>query len=326
MKRVRTLTLCLIAAFALTAIAATTASAEKLPAWGQCEKVEPGREGKYADPGCTEPVKKVYKEYRGGYEWYPLPETSNLSYGHDSKLKYTNAAFNSGIFQPVSETTITFADGHEITCGGLESETRIVLTGPHGTTIAPDLAFGNCREDSASHGECHTLDADSPEEITVSVSANENGREKADGEEGYGPSWNGTMAYIEGKRTSNPVVGMVYTTQEKEQPFLQQLVCEESEGIHAVKVGGRRRGEELVMPIEPVNQMSPSFTARFSQSGGVERPASLEGKAVKPVEALVNAERWESIGFETTMLFPTELYNNSAHNSNREELELKATP
>jgi hypothetical protein len=160
----------------------------------------------------------------------------------------------------------------------------------------------------------------------MSTSANENGREKANGEPEYGPSWNGAMTFIERRKTSSPAVGMVYTTQEKEQPFLQQLVCEDSEDIHAVKVGGHKRGEELVMPIEPVNEMSPSFTARFSQSGGVGQPASLEGKAVKPVEALVNAERWETVGFETTMLFPTEVYDNSAHNNNRKEFELKATP
>ena len=40
MKNVRTLGICLIAAFALTAIVATTASAERLPAWGQCEVAE----------------------------------------------------------------------------------------------------------------------------------------------------------------------------------------------------------------------------------------------------------------------------------------------
>jgi hypothetical protein len=333
MKRVRTLTLCLIAAFALTAIAATIASAEKLPAWGKCEVAEK-HEGKYADAGCTEPTKKVFGKPAGGYEWYPLAETSKLPYGEDSKLNYTNSAFEEdGILQPVSEITIAFADGHKITCGALEPETKIILTGAHATTIAPYLRFRGCHDDS-SGGECHTLDARSTGEITASVVAWENGKEKSFGkkyeeeeEETFGPSWNGTMTFIEGKRTSNPVVGMVYTTQEKEQPFLQQLVCEGSEDIHAAKVGGHKRGEELVMPIEPVNVMSPSFTARFSQSGGVGQPASLEGKAVKPVEALVNAERWETVGFETTMLFPTELYIGAANRDRqREELELKATP
>jgi hypothetical protein len=37
MRNVRTLGIRLVAAFALTATAAATASAEELPAWGQCE-------------------------------------------------------------------------------------------------------------------------------------------------------------------------------------------------------------------------------------------------------------------------------------------------
>jgi hypothetical protein len=325
-KRVRTLGICLIAAFAITAIAATSASAEKLPAWGQCEVAE-NHEGRYGDAGCTQPTRKVFGKYNGGYEWYPLAETSKLPYADDSVLRYTNQAFEQhGLVQPVSETTITFADGDRITCEALHPETKIVLTGAHGTAIAPDLAFRGCHDDS-SGGECRTLDGRSTGEITASVVAFVNGVEKANGEEEEGPSWNGTMTFIEGKKTSNPVVGMVYKTQEKGQPFLQQLVCEDSEDIHAVHVGGHKNGEQIVMPIEPVNQMSPSFTAKFSQSGGAEQPASLEGKPVKPLEAEVNAERWETVGFETTMLFPTELYVGPVnHNNQPEELELKATP
>ena len=328
MNKVRTLTLCLLAAFALTAIAATTASAEPLPAWGKCEpppEVEGRIEGKYADSGCTEHVGKVYGHYIGGYEWYPLADTSGLGYGEDSKLEYTSGAVKHGILQPVSETTITFADGNRITCGPLADETLLPLTGPHGATVAPILTFDGCHED-ASGGECHTLDARQPEEITLSTLAWENGVQKQEGNTAAGPSWNGTMTFIEGKKTSSPVVGIVYRTQEKGEPFMQQLVCE-SEDIKAVKVGGVKAGEEIVMPIEPVNQMSPSFTAKLRQSAGVEQPTTLEGRAVKPLQALVNAERDETVAFETTMLFPTELYVGPVnHNYGREELELKATP
>ena len=326
MNKVRTLALCLLAAFAFTALAASTASAETLPAWGKCEVAE-NHEGKYGDAGCTEHVGKVYGHYIGGYEWYPLADSSGLGYGEDSSLKYTGGALeNQGILQPVSETTITFADGNRITCEQLRVETLVPLTGPHRTTVAPHLAFDGCHENSSGH-ECDTTDASTPEEITLSTSAFENGAEKQEGNTAAGPSWNGTMTFIEGKRTSSPVVGIVYRTQEKGEPFMQQLVCEESEDIKAVKVGGVKPGEEIVMPIEPVNQMSPSFTAKLRQSGGVEQPASLEGKAVKPLQALVNAERDETVAFEATMLFPTELYVGPInHNHKREELELKATP
>jgi hypothetical protein len=328
MRHVRTLTLCLFALCACTALLASTASAEKLPAWGKCEATESGTGGKFADAGCTVPVKKVNKSLPGGYEWFPLAESSALSYGEDAKLNYTNRAFEEGIFQPVSQTTITFADGHRITCEALRPETLVVLTGPHATTVAPHLAFKGCVDDAGGE-ECRTLDARIRGEITVSTSAWNNGAEKQEEPEyaeEYGPSWNGTMSFIEGKRSSSPKVAFVYKAQEKGEPFLQQLVCNESE-LHAVHVGGHRGGEQLVMPVEPVNRMSPSFTTRFEQSGGVEQPASLEGKPVKPLEAEVNAERWEPIAFEATMLFPTELYVGFVnHNYKREELELKATP
>ncbi len=316
--------LCLVASVVLVVSSAAAASA-RLPEWGKCEATESGTGGKYADAACTQPVKKVYKSYPGGYEWYPLIEASKLSYGQDSTLRYTSNAFESGILQPVKEMTITFHDGQRISCEGLRSETVIVLTGAHTTTIAPRLAFRGCVEES-SGGECGTLDRRSPGEITVSTAAWRNGVEKAEGETEYGPSWNGTMTYIEGKRTSDPVVGIVYKTQEKHQTFLQQLVCEESE-IRGAVVGGHRNGEELTLSISPVNTMSPSFTAGMRQSEGTQLPAAFEGRPAKPVEALVNAERWETVGFETTMLFPTELYVGPInHNSEREELELKATP
>jgi hypothetical protein len=327
MKNVRTLGICLIAAFALAAIAATTASAEKLPAWGQCEVAE-NHEGKFGDTNCTVPTRKVFGKYNGGYEWYPLAETAHESPGLGSSLKYTNAAKNSGILQPVSETTLTFADGDKLTCGALESETSVPLTGPRGTTIAPDLAFPECRNEADQ--ECHSLDAAYPYTITLSDNAFRNGDEKAEGETEYGGSWIGQLAYIEGKRTVEPSVGMVYKVElpKEHESFTVQINCEGGEGERALSfvIGGHRSGEELTMPISPVNEMSPAFTTEFRQSGGVQLPASLEGHATKPIEALVDAERWEPIGIEATMLFPTELYNESAHNHKREELELKATP
>ncbi len=318
MRYVRMVGLCLVASVALVACTATAASAG-LPEWGKCETTESGTGGKYADAGCTQPVKKVHKSYPGGYEWYSLIEASELSYGDDSTLNYAGGS------QPVSEMTITFHDGQKISCGALRSGTEIVLTGAHKTTIAPHLAFEGCVDD-LSGGECHTLDARSGGEITISTAAWRNGVEKAEGETEYGPSWNGTMTYIEGKRTSNPVVGIVYKTQEKHQTFLQQLVCEGSE-IHGAVVGGHKSGEELTLSVSPVNMMSPSFTAGMRESEGTQLPAAFEGHPAKPVEALVNAERWETVGFETTMLFPNELYVGRGNpNDGRKELELKATP
>ncbi len=61
MRHVRMLGLCLVAVFALAAVAATSASAG-LPEWGQCYAKEGG---KYANAGCTEKAKKG----TGTFEW-----------------------------------------------------------------------------------------------------------------------------------------------------------------------------------------------------------------------------------------------------------------
>jgi hypothetical protein len=329
MKNVRTLGICLIAAFALTAIAATTASAERLPAWGQCEATESGTGGRYADSACTQPVRKVYGVYPGGFEWYPLTEAAHESTGLISDLEYKGAAFERGIVQPVSEMTLTFADGRRLTCEGLEPEAEVPLTGPRGTAIAPDLSFPGCHTEAGD--ACHSIDTrTSGTAITISAVAWENGEEKADGEEGYGPSWLGKLAFVEGRRTTDPSVGMVYKVElpKEHQTFTAQINCEAGEGEQVLSfvIGGHRGGEELTMPITPVNEMSPSFTTEFRQAGGVQQPASLEGHATKPIEALVAAERWEPIGIEATMLFPAEIYEHNAHDHTRHELELKATP
>jgi hypothetical protein len=307
MNKVRTLGLCLIAAFALTATAAATASAEELPAWGQCEPTESGTGGRYADANCTQPVRKVYGNYPGGYEWHPLASGENhssLAYREDNGP------------QPVDEATITLNDGTQIQCEGLVPETRILLNGAHLTTKAPYFEFSGCH---TSQGECSTTDA-----IHLGgIGSNTAWRHGIEEEPG---TWTGTASFIEGRTSREPKVGIVYKTEHPRESFLAQIVCE-GEGIRAIKVGGERSGEELTLAFTPVNAMSGSFTADLRQSGGVQLPSALEGRPTKPIEALVNAERWETIGFEATMAFPeVSAEFGSAYNHKRNELELKATP
>ena len=65
MRHVRMLGLCLVAVFAVAAIAASSASA--LPEWGQCE-AKAG--GKYSDRNCQTKAKKG----KGEYEWRKATE------------------------------------------------------------------------------------------------------------------------------------------------------------------------------------------------------------------------------------------------------------
>lgn len=79
MRRLKILGLCLVAVFALGALAATVAQAEG-PEWGRCLHVEPekGKEvkkGNYEDPNCQKVAMTTKKgvevpSHKGAYEWY----------------------------------------------------------------------------------------------------------------------------------------------------------------------------------------------------------------------------------------------------------------
>ena len=95
MKRIRVIGLALVAVFAVTAIAAASASAEPQGEFGRCV-AKTG--GKYANSGCTTASTK------GKYEWVPGLEKRGIK----SKLK-------EGV--PTLETV----GGTKITCKGEES-------------------------------------------------------------------------------------------------------------------------------------------------------------------------------------------------------------
>jgi hypothetical protein len=84
MKRIRLIRLCLVAAFAMSAAAVTTASAT--PDYGRCKALTGG---KYQDKGCT--IASVPGKEK--YEWYPwgsgLPTAENR--GVTTKLKGKSA-------------------------------------------------------------------------------------------------------------------------------------------------------------------------------------------------------------------------------------------
>ena len=325
MRQVRMVGFCCAVVVVAVAVMTSVASA-KLPEWGKCEATAGGTGGKYANAGCTLPVKKVYRKYPGGYEWYPLQQTpTEIEEEESTNIKYTNGNLEHGIVQPASETTWTFADGHSIKCGPLIPETEIRLGSVHATTEAPRFAFEGCLDEQ---GElCHTSLAESEGEINTTAAWRHGFKHEKD-------SWTGTTKFIEGKDTSEPVVGIVYQAEERHPPgvLLQQIVCETIAGRGteplSIVIGGHKAGEELVTEITPVNTMSTSFTASLRQSGGVQLPATLEGHAAKPPEAQVNLGEWNPVGIETTMLFPLVYvgYENRREGEVEKTLELKATP
>ena len=58
----------------------------------------------------------------------------------------------------------------------------------------------------------------------------------------------------------------------------------------------------------------------------MQGPETLEGHATKPLEAFVNGQTWETVGFEGTMIFPKTEVEHPNDTAGEEEIELKATP
>jgi hypothetical protein len=320
-RHLGTLMLLVIVMVVVAAFGASAAWAgERLPAWGQCVHTESGTGGRYADPGCVQPVRKVYGSYTGAYEWYPMEVSPGPGDG-EAILRDRLPPEQ----QPAPSTTITLADGYTITCQALmgRRSTGLFITGPLVTLSAPIVAFDGCRATFPEEGsECFTSDFEEEGEITTL-------QENYNYYYGEGPTWHGKLTYFEGRRTAEPVVGYVWETSPAKERFLQQLDCEGGP-VQTLEVGGHKRGEELAMQVTPLNTMSEFHTLKMSQSGGVGLPASFEGHGAKPMEAQVNGTTWEPIGFETTMLFPeTEaVYPEAEPRGVRvsNEMELKATP
>ena len=299
----RMLGACTIVAAVVIAAMVASASA-KLPEWGKCE-ASPTHEGKYADSGCIEPVKKVYGKYTGGYEWTSLVEATE--YGNGAELLYGR-----GIEQ--SPVSFTLASGYQITCSnGLRGETALPLREERLAT-APDLIFTGCA--NSEGGSC--LSAGFEEGKISEEFAYEKGNRREPG------SWTGEPEFIEGKRGATPTVGIVYKTEEPRGRFFEEIACE-GEAVHAFVIGGEKRGEELTTEIKPVNTMTDDYTAVMAQSNSVQLPAALEGHPTKPLEAFVNGQRWETVGIQATMVFP-ELDVELPNPRGLHEVELKATP
>ncbi len=307
MSKVRTLTLCLTAALAFAAFGGASAAyaKEKLPAWGTCDSVET-HEGHYGDPNCVVPAKKVFGNYNGGYEWYPLVEGEGGGVGAELG--------RGGLEQ--SPVTIAFHDAYQITCsGGLSEETLGFPLWSARATTAPDFAFAGCFDSEG--GSCFSAGAGDENEI-------ENEPEYRKGKRDEPGSWVGEPKFISGKTGPNPAVGEVYKTEEKRGVFYEQIVCEGT--VHAFTIGGETKGEELTAQITPVNAMTSEITATLSQSGGVQGPAALEGRATKPLYAEVNGSTRETIGIEGALIFTEIPILHQPNHSSPRELELKATP
>ena len=118
---------------------------------------------------------------------------------------------------------------------------------------------------------------------------------------------------------------MVYRAEEKRGRMFGQVTCE-GEAVHAFVIGGQNKKEQLTAEIKPVNTMANEYTATLTQTGGVQGPATLEGRATKPLEALVNGHTLGNRSASKPPRCSTELNVERPNHFPPEEVELKATP
>ncbi len=294
MRRVRTLTLAILAVTALGAISVSTASA-KLPEWGKCLPTESGSGGKYADSNCVVPVKKVYGKYAGGYEWAPEP---------NGAIEFGRRRHEEGFNQPEPGAVIETANGKKITCPGeLREESTLFFD----STRTPEIEiseFAGCVNEA--HEECREPGQDGGfGNYTQAFEEEEHG-------------WHSKLGYVSGKGTSGAVVGIEFAPNHKHENMFAQILCEGG-GISDLTIGGGPHGgNSFIGVISPVNQMTNTYTYTLRQHDGVQSPSQFEKGGVHTLEAFGASSEWEPVGIEATMVF--------AENPNGYEAELKATP
>jgi hypothetical protein len=289
-KRVRTLGILLAAVFALGAPTAAGASA-KLPEFGGCEAA-PNHEGKYADAGCTEPLKKVYDKYTGGYEW----NTGEQFHRGEGLVPYT---FEGGEIGP---TTFETTSGKKIECtGGELGETAIL--GPK--AVGEVLTFFTGCEAEGQECAGKFLEAGTISDQPVWR---------------VGEGFKGELVYVAGKGTSTPTVGLTLTAFRKAGEVYEDshkeivtatgnlftVVCEGPLGTVEIGGAGGKKGEKskgntVISLISPIDEMTKEYTQTFAETGGVQEPGAAEkGKPLTLQMFLGNENKWVQMGLAST--------------------------
>jgi hypothetical protein len=308
MRHLRMVGLALVAVFAMTAIAATSASA--LPEFGQCY-VQAKHEGKYANSNCTTKAKKISEKFTGEFEWRKATEVA--------KRKFTGAG-GAGILT----TTLNFCvrgdqfvnpacEGQEVNIGPL----RVECTSENAAgEITGSKTIGNIVV--KFHG-C-TLNGGSPcsnssieGEIVVNV-------------------LKGSIGYISKSKKEVGVLLTPTTTRGEFAKFvcaggaLTTIVGEGPSKVGTVTLNcaypeTHCGGDGIISPVTPVNTMTPTLTQVYTVNAAEENvPSHFEGKPIELLEDWVynNGEperrsAWSKAGEEVTNV-----------NTGEEEVEIKA--
>jgi len=141
MKRISIVGLCLVAAFAVSAVVTSVAAAAFPPEYGQCVAQ---KKGKYSDAGCLKAVTK-----KGTHEWIPSDKCYAKKKGKYLDSKCTKKVTKKGKFELSPSPKYTDTTGKAVLNtpehGSIECESSIsegVITGPK--TDKDEVIFFKC--------------------------------------------------------------------------------------------------------------------------------------------------------------------------------------
>jgi hypothetical protein len=278
MRHLRMVGICLVAAFAIAAVAATSASA--LPEFGKCE-VQEKHEGAYSDSNCQKKAKVVNLKKTGAFEWVNATKIP-LGAKHRKFSSYTSGTGILGadykVCQP-AQLERHCAAGEEVNFAKLGVEcTTMQDQGEISPTNAKkvqnvSVVFNGC-----------TLGGSSP-----------CGNGSKEGEIRI-ESLKGELGYI--KKAVPKEVGVLLEPAVKGGLFTK-FSCA---GIVVVSVGGAKEaegpayppayppkggGDGIISPITPINEMTElGFTQKytFNETTDENIPNKFEGKSLKVLE------------------------------------------
>jgi hypothetical protein len=303
MRYVRMPGLCLLAVFAVAAVASASASA-KTPEWGKCTKVTAGS-GKYGNAGCTE--KAGSKEY----EWQK--QSSNV------KFTSKNAAEGEGgVLAGFSRGCENEAYEHfEAT-----RLTRAACTAKGGHFNEVEVPPGECREETAT-GEQTGKSKLADVHVTFTgclvageIPCNSPG---AAAEEIQTSELKGELGYI--NKTTTPVqVGVLLEPAKKHGAFIE-WECPNLGLDVVVGAGNNKEGayyepektggyDGIISSITPVNTMTQTFDQVYAinPETRANEPSNFEGEHIELLEDYFyfpyytegRTQSWSRFGEEVT--------------------------
>jgi hypothetical protein len=247
------------------------------PEWGTCKPVGASATHRYSDPGCTS---ATGARTPAAYEWVPLAAQRRIPLRATSLL---------------GDVRFQTPAGRTIQCEALGGEDFARAEGPKGLAT-PLWELQQCGSEGQ---ECHSVTAGVIGEINDVYSwleePSEPGRPR--------PGWTGRLGWVT-KTTSPPVVGIEYTTRNRERLF-DPVSCRAALGT--VWIGGDpAHNSSFISTIAPIDQMTNDFSETFASSApGVGEPGRLENHYPVRLSAFLESH-WEPVAITGTFRYRVE--------------------